>query len=164
MFGTQPLEGAPMHPLRLRALAVQDARLPARARPDPVRPPRRSIIGGFPLALGSKGGKRSSAPPRIESLHAAHSRQPGSGSTPASRHRCRASDPAAPDILRPSTGSGRCSAPWPCTHARRDSGRRTASSHGGKTMGACNAAFARARDRFRASFQTASNTAGYNSQ
>src|SRR5262245_9170317 len=42
MFGGQPLECAPAHPLRLVAFAVQDAWLPPQLRPKPVSPPCRA--------------------------------------------------------------------------------------------------------------------------
>ena len=48
--GLEPLERAPMHPLRLPAVAVQYAGFPAQPPPDRVSPPRSPVVVGFTLA------------------------------------------------------------------------------------------------------------------
>jgi hypothetical protein len=50
MLGSQPLEGAPVHPLGLAAAGVRNASLPAQPLPDVAGSPHGSIVRGFPLA------------------------------------------------------------------------------------------------------------------
>jgi len=85
MVGCQSLKGAPVHPLRLVAQAVQYARLPPKPSPDRVRPPQRSIIRPLPLAhrpAGSSADRRKFRR-RIESPRAARNLTPGRQATPA---------------------------------------------------------------------------------
>ena len=50
VFALQPLERAPVHTLRLPAVAVQDARLPVQAFAQLVSPPCSSVVVGLTLA------------------------------------------------------------------------------------------------------------------
>ena len=50
MLRGQPLEGVPVHPLGLPAIAVEDTRLPSQLVADSVRPPRHPVVARFPLA------------------------------------------------------------------------------------------------------------------